>query len=273
MIKRILVSVILLPLLLLVLLAAPKICAALLFAALASIAAFELLWGTGLVKEIRLVIYTAVIAALVPIWSYFGSDQALALAGILAFFLLLFMEMMIFRAKLDFAKITVCITGGLLIPFLLASLVRITVRDSGRLLILIPFVIAFLSDSGAYFVGCAIGKHKMAPSISPKKSWEGFFGGLITAVLGMILYAWTLRNCFQGQVNYIFAGVYGLLGALGGVFGDLCFSVIKRQTGIKDYGNLIPGHGGVLDRFDSVLVVAPLVELLLQWMPMVVSYG
>ena len=273
MIKRIVASVILLPLLLLVLLAAHKICTAFLFAALAAIAAFELLWSTGLVKEIRLVVYTVVIAALVPIWSHFGCDQTLAQAGILAFFLLLFMEMMISHAKLDFRKIAVCITGGLLIPYMMASLVRITVFDSGRLLILIPFVIAFMSDSGAYFVGCAIGKHKMAPVISPKKSWEGFLGGLITAILGMILYAWILAVCFQGQVNYIFAGIYGLLGALGGVFGDLCFSVIKRQTGIKDYGNLIPGHGGVLDRFDSILVVAPLVELLLQWMPMVVNYG
>ncbi len=273
MVKRIVVSVVLLPLLLLVLLAAPKICTAFLFAALSGIAAYELLSGTDLVKETRLVIYTVFIAALVPIWSYFGCDQTLAQAGALAFFLLLFMEMMLSHAKLDFSKTAVCITGGLLLPYMMASLVRITVSDSGRLLVLIPFVIAFLSDSGAYFVGCAIGKHKMAPVISPKKSWEGFFGGLITAILGMLLYAWILSRFFNGQVNYLYAAVYGLLGALGGVFGDLCFSVIKRQTGIKDYGNLIPGHGGALDRFDSILVVAPLVELLLTWMPVVVNYG
>ena len=273
MLKRIVASVILLPLLLLVLLWAPKICTALLFAFLAGIAAWELLVGTDLVVDTRPVIYTVIVAFLVPVWSYYGCDQTLAQAGILAFFLLLFMEMMLSHAKLVFEKIAVCITGGLLIPYMLASLVRITASDSGRLLILIPFVIAFLSDSGAYFVGCAIGKHKMAPVISPKKSWEGFFGGLITAILGMLLFGFITEKCFDLEVNYLFAGIYGLFGALAGVFGDLCFSVIKRQTGIKDYGNLIPGHGGVLDRFDSVLVVAPLMELLLQWMPVVVNYG
>ena len=272
MVKRILASVVLLPLLLLVLLWAPEICTALLFAILAGIAAWELLAGTDLVVETRPVIYTVIVAALVPLWSYFGCDHTLAQAGILVFFLLLFMEMMIAHGKLDFTKIAVCFVGGLVIPYMLASLVRI-MDDRNRLQILIPFVIAFLSDTGAYFIGCAIGKHKMAPIISPKKSWEGFVGGIVTAILGMILYTWILAFCFQCQVNYLYAGIYGLIGALGGVFGDLCFSVIKRQTGIKDYGNLIPGHGGVLDRFDSILVVAPLVELLLHWMPVVVNYG
>ena len=263
MLKRIVVSVILLPLLLLVLLWAPKICTALLFAALAGIAAWELLVGTDLVIQTRPVIYTVTVAALVPLWSYFGCNGTLGEVGVLAFFLLLFMEELLSHGKLPFEKIAVCFVGGLVIPYMLASLVRIITDENGRLLILIPFIIAFLSDSGAYFVGCAIGKHKMAPVISPKKSWEGFFGGLVTAILGMILYALIVNKFFRCEVNYLFAAVYGLVGALGGVFGDLCFSVIKRQTGIKDYGNLIPGHGGALDRFDSIIVVAPLVELLL----------
>ena len=271
MIKRIVVSVILLPLLLLVLLWAPKICTALLFAALAGIAAWELLVGTNLVVETRPAIYTVAIAALVPIWSYFGCNGALGEVGVLALFLLLFMEELLSHGKLAFEKIAVCFVGGLVIPYLLGSLVRIMTDDNGRLLILIPFVIAFLSDSGAYFVGCAIGKHKMAPNISPKKIWEGFFGGLATAILGMLLYGFIVAKCFGFHVNYLFAAVYGLFGALGGVFGDLCFSVIKRQTGIKDYGNLIPGHGGALDRFDSIIVVAPLVELLLHFLPAVVK--
>ena len=80
-----------------------------------------------------------------------------------------------------------------------------------------------------------------------------------------------MQLIFKCQVNYGYALIYGVLGSLAGVYGDLCFSVIKRQTGIKDYGNLIPGHGGVLDRFDSMLVVSPLVELMLAVFPVVVK--
>jgi len=132
-------------------------------------------------------------------------------------------------------------------------------------------VVAFLSDSGAYFVGCKYGKRKLAPVISPNKSVEGVVGGLVFAVAGMVLYTAVMQLIFKLQVNYALAILYGVVGTVADVFGDLCFSVIKRQTGIKDYGNLIPGHGGVLDRFDSMLVVAPLIELLLHILPVVVK--
>ena len=119
-------------------------------------------------------------------------------------------------------------------------------------------------------MGTLFGKHKLCPIISPKKTVEGLIGGLVLAVVGMVVYGLILQFGFKFKVNYFYVVIYGLLGALGGVFGDLSFSVIKRQTGIKDYGHLIPGHGGILDRFDSVIVVAPLVEALLLLMPMAV---
>ena len=88
---------------------------------------------------------------------------------------------------------------------------------------------------------------------------------------GMLIYAIVLDIGFPRlKVNYLLAILYGLVGSLAGMFGDLCFSIIKRQTGIKDYGNLIPGHGGVLDRFDSMMMVAPLVESLLLLAPVVI---
>ena len=148
---------------------------------------------------------------------------------------------------------------------------RIHVDEYGRYFILIPFVLAFLSDTGAYFAGRAFGKHKLAPVISPKKTVEGVFGGVFGAIVGMMLYCLVLQHFFNFRVNYIFALIYGVIGSAAAVFGDLCFSVIKRQTGIKDYGNLIPGHGGILDRFDSMVVVAPLTELLMILLPLAVK--
>ena len=267
---RVITAAVLVPLLLLVLFAAPKIVMVILFSLLCAFSAIELLYNTGLVKHFRLVIYTVVTAALVPVWCYFGMNKSWALAVMLLFTVLLFMETMLSGMKLRFDRICICLVGGLLIPFLLSSLVRILAPDNGRYVILIPFVVAFLSDSGAYFIGCRFGKHKLAPLISPKKSVEGVFGGVSFAVVGMLLYTMVLQVFFDASVNYGYALVYAILGSGIGVFGDLCFSVIKRQTGIKDYGTLFPGHGGVMDRFDSMLFVCPLIEMLLDILPVVV---
>ena len=132
-------------------------------------------------------------------------------------------------------------------------------------------MLAFLSDTGAYFAGLKFGKHKLAPVISPKKTVEGVIGGILGAVLGMVIYCAVLQLGFGFRVNYLLALLYGVAGSAAGVFGDLCFSVIKRQTGIKDYGNLIPGHGGILDRFDSMIVVGTLAEVLLLILPVAVK--
>ena len=268
---RILAAAALLPVLLVVILVLPAVGTAVLVGVMAAIGAYELLFGTGLVREPRLIAYTAVMSLLVSLWSHFGMGYAPALLGILVFCGILYGEVLHSRAKLPFVSVTVCLAGGLLIPFLLSALVRIRSSENGRFLILLPFVLAFLSDTGAYFAGCFLGKHKLAPTISPKKTVEGVIGGVITAVLGMVLYCLILNSAFGFQVNYLYAVLYGILGSGTAVFGDLSFSAIKRQVGIKDYGNLIPGHGGVLDRFDSMTLVAPLAEALLLLLPVAVK--
>ena len=141
--------------------------------------------------------------------------------------------------------------------------------ESGVYYVLIPFAMAFASDTGAYFTGCAIGKHKLAPNISPNKSVEGALGGVAAAIIGMMVYALVMDIATDREVSYSLALIYAVLGAAADIFGDLIFSAIKRQMGLKDYGNLIPGHGGVLDRFDSMIVVAPLVEILITLIPVV----
>ena len=110
----------------------------------------------------------------------------------------------------------------------------------------------------------AFGKHKLAPVISPKKTVEGAAGGVLGATVLMLLVVYLFNTHAGLDIHYGAAALMGAVGAVIGQVGDLSFSIIKRQTGIKDYGHIFPGHGGVLDRFDSVIFVAPVAELILR---------
>lgn len=137
----------------------------------------------------------------------------------------------------------------------------------GLWLLILLLMIAWVSDTGAYFIGTFLGKHKMAPVISPKKSWEGFFGGWIISVLcayGLFALRFHVDNSYgEGlfYTMYLYLPVVFILTPLS-VVGDLLASAIKRKCGIKDFGNIMPGHGGVMDRFDSVLFIAPMLYLI-----------
>lgn len=265
---RILVGVIGLPLLLLVLLVMPAIATALLVAAMSVIAVYELLMRTGLVKDVRLVAVSALMALFVCLWSSGQRDWTPLMAALWVYFMALFGLMIASHAKLPFSEVCICAFAGIVVPMLLSSLTRILTMDFGRYYIIVPLILSFGTDSTAYFVGRAFGRHKMAPIISPKKSWEGAAGGILGGMLLMLLYALLLDLAFGFTVRYGFAVLYGIFGAVTCVLGDLVFSVIKRQTGIKDYGNLLPGHGGILDRFDSMTLVASLSEVLLLLFPL-----
>lgn len=267
MITRIVVGLALVPLLFLVALWAPEIVLTVFVSAFSAIAVNELLYNTKLVRNPRMLVYTMVAAFLVPLWCYYGCSYPAALIGVLAFFMALFSELLLAKTQIPFAKAGLCMIAGLVIPYLFAALVRTLTMCYGRYFIMLPFVVAFLTDIGAYFVGVTMGKHKLCPVISPKKTIEGFVGGIALAIIGMVAYALILQLGFGFKINYFFVAIYGIFGSLAGVMGDLSFSVIKRQTGIKDYGHLIPGHGGILDRFDSVILVAPLIEALLVVLP------
>ncbi len=248
----------------------PDYCAAIFVGVMGAVASYELLYRTGLLKHTRLNIYAAVMAFGVSIWSYFGCNYPYMLLALVLYYVLIFAELMADMKNLQVKDAFFCMLSGVILPFMLSALVRIFVGERGIYYIWIPFIMAFASDTGAYFTGMAIGKHKLCPVVSPKKTIEGLVGGVVCAILGMVAYGLVLQYRFQWEVNYLSLLIYGLVGSLGGVFGDLSLSVIKRQTGIKDYGTLIPGHGGILDRFDSVLVTAPLTEALLLILPVVV---
>ena len=268
---RIIAAAVLVPVLFLVVLVAPKEVAAAIMGALQAIAAYELLYRTKLVTKPRLVVYSVVMAFAIALWSFADAIHAYFVLMVLAYFLLMFSEMMRDHVKIRFETLSMCFVGGLVVPYLMSAVVRILTMSIGRYVILIPFVVACICDAGAYFIGLKFGKHKLAPVVSPNKTIEGALGGLASGVLAMLLYALILDLPLKFDVNYGAAILYGVLGCLVGELGDLCFSVIKRQTGIKDYGNLIPGHGGILDRFDSMMVVGPLAEALLILIPLVVK--
>ncbi len=268
---RILAAVGMLIPLLIIVLALPKIWAALLCGVIAAIGSWELLHQTGLIRHARLEAYAAVSAFAMSIWSYAGQNDAWLSLLVVAVFCAYFGEMMASHVHLTFDKISMCLVAALVVPYLLTSLVRIHSLRLGQHYIMIPFIMAFLPDTGAYFVGRKFGKHKLAPVISPKKTIEGVIGGAASGILGMLLYTAVMDFGFAMDVNYGYAVIYGVAAAVGSVMGDLSFSVIKRQTGIKDYGNLIPGHGGVLDRLDSMMVVGPLAEALILLLPVAVK--
>lgn len=122
--------------------------------------------------------------------------------------------------------------------------------------LLLMFVLIWLNDTGAYIFGCSFGKHRLFPSVSPKKSWEGFVGGLIFALGGSIAARFIFPQFFSA-VSLLGWGLYGLLVCVFSTWGDLVESLLKRSLGVKDSGRLLPGHGGILDRIDSLLLVSP----------------
>ncbi len=133
--------------------------------------------------------------------------------------------------------------------------------SKGALIIIAMFVSVWVCDSAAFFIGSAFGKNKLFPRVSPKKSWEGAFAGLAGAVIAMI----ACRAIFLDYFSIADAAFLGVIIGIFGQAGDLAESLIKRDCNVKDSSNLIPGHGGVLDRFDSIIFLAPFVYLYLEY--------
>ena len=145
--------------------------------------------------------------------------------------------------------------GIIYVPFLFHFAVLIDECDYAKNYIWLVFIIAFGTDIFAYFSGVFLGKHKLCPTLSPKKTVEGAIGGMIGALVFSLLFGnFFLEPGHAFNARFI---IMILIGSIVSMLGDLSASAYKRQMGIKDYGNLIPGHGGILDRFDSVLFVAP----------------
>lgn len=132
----------------------------------------------------------------------------------------------------------------------------------GRFLFLIPFIFAWVTDTFAYFCGRLFGKHKLIPNVSPKKTVEGAIGGVVFCALTTVLYGFILGHFFHVTPNYPVLIIGGLLISVVSQIGDLVMSAIKREHDLKDYGKILPGHGGLLDRFDSSIAVTVLLTVI-----------
>ena len=271
--QRILVAVVGIPLLLAVLCWAPDWATALLLAALSVIAAHELLTAVcGAEKAKRWTALPAVTGALVIAAVYFsGEHYADSPAGtVLRWLIAAAVLALLLASVLTYGRpgalvlqdVCVMAVAGLVIPWAFSCMLQLRMLPHGAGMVLMPLVAAFCSDSAALFTGMACGRHKMAPLVSPHKTVEGALGGIAGGVVGMVIFRSVFYFCTLVPLHIGWCVVIGLAGALMGELGDLSFSVIKRQVGIKDYGRLLPGHGGVLDRFDSVLFAAPMIWMI-----------
>ena len=162
-------------------------------------------------------------------------------------------------------QITMIFFGLFYVAFTLSCIFRLRISEGGAYTVWLIFIASWGADTSAYLVGRKIGKHKIVPVLSPKKSLEGFIGGVLGCVLIAVIYA----LIFMDQLKTVFANpllifiIVATVASVVSMIGDLAASAIKRDKQIKDYGRLIPGHGGILDRFDSVIFIAPIVYYLI----------
>lgn len=229
------------------------------------IAVYELLRCMGLSKDKTLAVPSIVFAAFIPFLSFeFIRNIFPALSYI--YLVYLFVMLLIKHKTLKISDITKCFFICLCYPLSFSCFIFLKDANpkEGLFYILLVFIAAWLSDTGAYFVGSFFGKHKLCPEISPKKTVEGAIGGLLSAVIGYIILAVIYSAIYKDAItiNYLIIIIIAPFASVAGMVGDLAASVIKRQYNIKDYGNIMPGHGGVMDRFDSVLFVLPLIYVI-----------
>ena len=228
-------------------------------------AVFEMLRVFGIEKNLAVGIPAYLLAAAMPTCVLFVDklprghyDYYLLMAlSLVVYLVYLFVLAVFMRGRLKFASVSGVFTSVFYIVASFSAFSLIRDIENGVYIFVIVFISSTVCDVFAYFTGFFFGKHKLSPEISPKKTVEGAIGGTVFATAALVLYAFVVDMVADTvSVNYILAAVYGLVLAIVGQIGDLIASFIKREYGVKDYSKLLPGHGGIMDRFDSILAVS-----------------
>ena len=243
---------------------------------IAAVASFELVINAaglkGLLWTLLPSVYTAVMVFLLSdineqvyllsATDYMYIDMSTPVAAIIVsvlYFIACAVLILVKHSEFDIGKITVVCAMPTVLAFAFSTLGSIIIATGGIYYLLLALNFACVCDMGAYFVGVSLGKTKLCPEISPNKTVEGALGGIASSIVVSLII--TLCYGHFGKILPVLLLTIPLCAA--GMAGDLFASIIKRKAGIKDYGNLIPGHGGILDRVDSLLFIAPLVYCLM----------
>lgn len=222
---------------------------------------YEMLKCTGALNKLVIAIPSFLVAAaaqILPRISGLPGDRYLAamLLVYIAYTVLLMMGAVFSKGKVKIADAAISAVTTVYISFGFSSLILLRDKEYGMILFILALLIPWVSDAMAYFVGVFFGKHKLIPDISPKKTVEGAVGGIVGVCVIVAIFGLIMQFGFNKAPNYVLLMALAFVGGLLGMCGDLIASLIKREFGIKDYGNLFPGHGGVMDRFDSIIAVS-----------------
>lgn len=266
---RVLTSVICAPILIIILLC-PSILVTITVIVASMIGLYEYYKAVGLLAHRGLCAMGIVAAVIIPIGLMLSIQETLILVYV--YVVALFLIMLIYNKRVKAADIAMLMLGIIYIPYFLSYIIHIRSMEFGRFFIWLVFIGAFSTDTCAYFAGRMFGRHKLCPDISPKKTVEGAIGGVVGAGIIFVLFGIVVNNVFAGfmcglRFNLLLLFVLGLIAAVVSEIGDLVASSIKRQYDIKDFGNILPGHGGILDRCDSIILVAPTIFLFLYNVP------
>ena len=230
---------------------------AILISFITGLCCWELCVPTKAVRAKPPILFGTVIAVLIP-WFWCLQIQSAALPlTVLLFLAAVFLYDAVTGKIAGAEKIAYLTLAAVVFPAMFSLLLPVLATEGGKAYILLPFTAAWSADTGAQLFGRTIGKHKLAPKISPNKTVEGLCGGLLFGVLGTAIYALVL-HCMHREPPVVGMLVFGLFAAGFATVGDLFFSYIKREFGIKDFSSMMPEHGGIMDRFDSIVFVIPL---------------
>ncbi|MBP3704525.1 MAG: phosphatidate cytidylyltransferase [Clostridia bacterium] len=239
-------------------------------AVIAAIAVYEMIKAIGLDRRWFIIVPSMITAVAVQFVNFQDANLLIYSLYVAA----IFCAMLRYHKQVSVSDVSVAMFMIVLIPLALQCIVMVRNLNTehGIFYALVCIFSAWIPDCGAFFAGKFFGKHKLCPVISPKKTVEGLIGGVVCSTLVLQLAGWVYSTFFYGgthDVSWVSMLIIGLAGSLVSTLGDLSFSLIKRSYKIKDYGNVIPGHGGILDRFDSVIFTAPFVYLVTYLLPMV----